>query len=81
MAVLHARGQLQVGEIFKHRSIIGTEFTSHIRGITKVGSYQAVLPTVSGRAWITSFKQIVLDSSDPFPEGFRVGDQWRMVPN
>jgi proline racemase len=81
MAVLHARGQLKEGEIFKHRSIIGTEFTSHIRGITKVGRYEAVLPTVAGRAWITSFKQIVLDSSDPFPEGFRVGDQWRMEPN
>ncbi|KAJ5163015.1 Proline racemase [Penicillium coprophilum] len=75
LAVLHARGQLAEGEIFKLRSIIGTEFTSHIRGITQVGRYQAVLPTVAGRAWITSFRQIVLDSSDPFPEGFRVGDQ------
>ncbi|KAJ5184771.1 Proline racemase [Penicillium cf. griseofulvum] len=80
LAVLHSRGQLAEGEIFKHRSIIGTEFTSHIRGITQVGGYQAVLPTVAGRAWITSFKQIVLDSSDPFPKGFRVGDQWPMTP-
>ncbi|KAJ5385163.1 Proline racemase [Penicillium concentricum] len=81
LAVLHARGQLAEGEMFKHRSIIGTEFTSHIRGITQVGGYQAILSTVAGRAWITSFKQIVLDSSDPFPEGFRVGDQWRMAPS
>lgn len=81
LAVLHARGQIKENEIFKHRSIIGTEFTSHIRGITQVGEYQAVLPTVAGRAWITSFKQIVLDSTDPFPQGFRVGDQWKMIPN
>ncbi|CAI7652271.1 unnamed protein product [Penicillium palitans] len=81
LAVLHVRGQLVEGEVFKHRSIIGTEFTSHIRGTTQIGEYQAVLPTVAGRAWITSFKQVVLDSSDPFPEGFRVGDQWRMAPN
>jgi proline racemase len=81
LAVLHARGQIEQGEIFKHRSIIGTEFTSYIRGTTQVGSYQAVLPTVAGRAWITSFKQVVLDSTDPFPEGFRVGDQWKMMPN
>lgn len=81
LAVLYARGQLAEGEIFKHRSIIGTEFTSHIRGTTQVGEYQAVLPTVAGRAWITSFKQVVLDSSDPFPEGFRVGDQWRISPS
>ena len=78
MAVLHARGQLKEGEIFRHRSIIGTEFVCHIRGTTKVGQYSAVLPTVKGRAWITSFKEIVLDPSDPFPEGFRVGDQWQM---
>lgn len=81
LAVLYARGQIEQEEIFKHRSIIGTEFNSHIRGTTQVGSYQAVLPTVAGRAWITSFKQIVLDSTDPFPEGFRVGDQWKMKPN
>ncbi|KAJ5713705.1 uncharacterized protein N7483_010886 [Penicillium malachiteum] len=81
LAVLHARGEIKEGEIFKHRSILGTEFISRIRGTTQVGPYQAVLPTVKGRAWITSFKQVVLDSTDPFPEGFRVGDQWHMPPN
>jgi proline racemase len=78
MAVLHARGELQVGETFRHKSIIGTEFINHIRGTTKVGEYDAILPTVKGRGWITSFKQVVLDPTDPFPEGFRVGDQWHM---
>ncbi|KAJ5408581.1 hypothetical protein N7509_002464 [Penicillium cosmopolitanum] len=74
-------GVKKKGEIFKHRSIIGTEFVSRIRGTTKVGEYPAVLPTVKGRAWITSFKQVVLDSTDPFPQGFRVGDQWHIPPN
>ncbi|KAJ5545979.1 hypothetical protein N7494_003564 [Penicillium frequentans] len=81
LAVLHARGQIKEGEIFKHRSILGTEFISRIRGTATVGKYPAVLPTVKGRAWITSFKQVVLDSTDPFPEGFRIGDQWHMPPN
>lgn len=81
LAVMHARGEIKEGEIFKHRSIIGTEFISRICGTTTVGDYPAVLPTVKGRAWITSFKQVVLDSTDPFPEGFRVGDQWHMPPN
>ncbi|KPM45897.1 4-hydroxyproline 2-epimerase 1 [Neonectria ditissima] len=79
MAIMHARGQLGVNETFIHRSIIGTEFVCHIRGTTTVGDYPAVLPTVKGRAWITSFKQVVLDSTDPFPTGFRVGDQWYNV--
>ncbi|KAI9929633.1 hypothetical protein ASPWEDRAFT_156187 [Aspergillus wentii DTO 134E9] len=79
MAVLHARGQLQVGESFDHHSIIGSTFTCHIRGTTKVGEFDAVLPTVKGSAWITGFKQMVLDPSDPFPTGFRVGDQWHVT--
>ncbi|KAJ5157316.1 uncharacterized protein N7482_008416 [Penicillium canariense] len=81
LAVMHSRGQIKEGEVFKHRSILGTEFVSRIRGITKVGKYSAVLPSVKGRAWITSFKQVVLDITDPFPEGFRVGDQWHLAPN
>lgn len=76
MAALYARGLLKEGEIFRHRSIIDTEFVCHIRGTTKIGGMDAVLPTVKGRAWITSFKQVVLDPTDPFPTGFRVGDQW-----
>lgn len=78
LAVLHARGLLEVGETFRHESVIGTEFLSHIRGTTQVGSYPAVLPTVKGRSWITSYKQVVLDGTDPFPAGFRVGDLWHV---
>ncbi|GJN67504.1 proline racemase [Purpureocillium lilacinum] len=78
LAVLHARGLLAPGDSFIHRSVIGTEFVGSITGTTTVGKYPAVLPTVQGSAWITSFKQVVLHPSDPFPEGFRVGDVWQM---
>lgn len=78
LAVLHARGQLQVGEVFRHSSVIGTEFISNISGTTKVGEHEAVHPTVKGSAWITAHKQVILEPTDPFPEGFRVGDVWQM---
>lgn len=78
LAVHHARGELKDGESLRHRSIIGSEFIGTINGITKVGEYPAILPTIRGSAWITSFKQVVLDPTDPFPEGFRVGDVWHM---
>ncbi|KAL4945551.1 hypothetical protein BDV06DRAFT_209403 [Aspergillus oleicola] len=78
MAVLHAGGQLGVGETFQHHSIIGSTFDCHIRGTTRVREYEAVLPTVKVSAWITGYKQMVLDSTDPFPLGFRVGDQWHV---
>ncbi|KAL5362022.1 proline racemase [Aspergillus floccosus] len=78
MAVLHARGKLAVGEKFHHHSIIGSTFECHIRGVQKIGDFDAILPTVKGSAWINSFKQMVLDPTDPWPTGFRVGDQWHV---
>jgi proline racemase len=41
-----------------------------------VGDKAAVLPTITGKGWITAFHQYVLDPTDPFPLGFRVGDTW-----
>ena len=78
MAVLHKRGLLAENEPFHHTSVIGTEFIGHIRGTAKIGEYDAVIPSVKGSAWITAFKQVLLHPTDPFPEGFRVGDKWHM---
>lgn len=76
MAILHAKGLLEVGESWINKSPIDTEFVGRIARTAKVGEYEAIVPTVKGRGWITSFKQVVLDPEDPFPEGFRVGDAW-----
>ncbi|EOA89179.1 hypothetical protein ACJQWK_09575 [Exserohilum turcicum] len=76
MAVLHGRRQLGVAEAFTHKSIIGTQFQCGIVGTTKVGRYDAILPRVRGRAWITGYRQVIVDPQDPFPLGFRVGDFW-----
>ncbi len=76
LAVLHARGQLAEGETFVHESLIGTEFIGRIRGTTVLGGQPAILPTITGKGWITAFHQYVLDPSDPFPLGFRLGDTW-----
>ena len=78
LAVLHAREQLAIDEPFYHHSVIGTQFIGRVTGTTKVGDYEAVYPAVTGSAWITSFKQVVVDPTDPFPEGFRVGDAWHL---
>lgn len=76
MAALHAKGQLELGRDFVHEGILGTTFTGRLVEETRVGSYNAVVPTLSGTAWITGFAQYVLDPEDPFPEGFTVGDIW-----
>ncbi len=76
MAVLHAKGELGLNEDFRHEGILGTIFTGRLIGEAKVGDYPAVVPRLSGRAWITGFAQYVVDAEDPFPNGFTVGDIW-----
>lgn len=76
MAALYAKGQLQLNEDFRHEGILGTVFTGRLVAETEVGAYQAVIPTISGRAWITGFSNYVLDHDDPFPEGYTIGDIW-----
>ena len=76
MAVLHARGQMRVGDSFLGRSIINTEFRCHIDSETEIGGRPAIRPVISGRAWITGTSQLMLDPGDPFPSGYRLSDTW-----
>jgi len=78
MAALHAKGQLALGADFVHEGILGTVFTGRLVEETRVGPYPAVVPTLSGQAWITGFAQYVVDPDDPFPNGFTVGDIWAL---
>ncbi|MGW5363424.1 proline racemase family protein [Actinopolymorpha pittospori] len=70
MAQLHARGELPLDQDFVNESFIGTSFVGRLVGETTVGDRPAVLPTVTGRAWITGTAQYFLDPEDPFPQGF-----------
>ncbi len=74
MAVLHARGRLDVGRPFRHEGILGHGLhRPHPRG-TKIGTTGD--RARAGAAWITGFASYVVDPTDPFPEGFAVGDIW-----
>jgi len=76
MAVLHARGELAVGETFVHEGPLGTTFSGRIVETTTVGPYHAIVPEISGQGWITGLANYVLDPTDPFPDGFTIGDIW-----
>jgi proline racemase len=73
LAQLHARGELTKGEEFVNESVIGTRFTGRIVEETTVGDLPAVVPEITGRAWVTAMGQYLLDPEDPFPAGFRLG--------
>ena len=72
MAQLHARGLLPLDTDFRNDSFIGTTFIGRLVEETTVGGVPAVIPTVTGRAWITGTAQYMLDPRDPFPEGFEL---------
>ncbi len=76
MAVLRARGLMGVGDRYVSRSIIGGRFDCRIAGEGRVGGREAIVPTIKGRAWITGHHEILVDPSDPWPEGYRVSDTW-----
>lgn len=76
IATLHARGQAKLGDTFIIRSIIDSQFFCRIESETTVGDKAAIHPSVSGRAWITDTRQLVLDPDDPWPSGYRLSDTW-----
>jgi proline racemase len=76
MAVLHAKGELRVGESFIGRSIIESRFIGRIETETEVGSRRAIIPTITGRGWITGKSTLMLDPHDPWPSGYKLSDTW-----
>ncbi len=79
MAVLHAKGKLRLREDFVHEGILGTTFTGRLVRSTTVGPYPAVVPTITGSAYVYAISNYLLDPADPFPEGFTLGDIWSVT--
>jgi proline racemase len=76
MACLHARGELGLNEPFVHQGVLGTTFEGMLLERTRVAGRDAVIPSITGRAWITGINQHILHPDDPFPRGYTVGDVW-----
>lgn len=79
MAVLHARGQLKVGERFVGRSILGSQFECKIEQAILFKGRPAIIPSIAGTAWITGVHQHSLDPDDPWPQGYRLSDTWPRI--
>lgn len=71
-----ANGRSRSGDTLTTRSIIGSQFKTYIRDTEKVGPYDAVQTTLSGRCWIYGISQVGIDPTDPFREGFSLPDTW-----
>jgi len=76
LAVLHARGLMKVGDSMTHASAIGSTFDGRIVEETRVGDRDAIVPAIRGSAWITGIWQVLVDPTDPYPEGYLLSDTW-----
>jgi proline racemase len=70
MAIHFARGEVKPGEPMVIESIIGSRFTGRVVDTVKFGPYEAVIPEVEGRAFITGRHEFLLDPDDPLRKGF-----------
>lgn len=73
MATLFAKGKLGLNEDFVYESVTGTLFRGEVVETTTVGGYSAVIPEITGSAYITGYCQYVIDPEDPLKYGFQVG--------
>lgn len=76
MAVLHGRGTLEVGQQIIVKSVIGSRFQAKLIGVTQLKDRPAILPNITGRAWIFSEGEYGVTTGDPFEQGFTIADTW-----
>jgi proline racemase len=79
LAVLYAKGEARLGDSLLARSIIDSEFLGRIEEEVMLGTKAAILPSITGRAWITGTSRHTLDPQDPWPQGYRLSDTWPKI--
>jgi proline racemase len=79
LAALHAKKQIKIGETLIHESITGSKFYCAVEREATIGKYPAVIPSISGQAWVSGLYHMGLDPTDPYPRGFTLPDTWFSV--
>ena len=75
-ALMFANSQMNIGDSYTAYSIIDSTFDVKLLRTCQIYGKTAVVPSITGRAWIHGIHQIGLDPSDPHPRGFMVSDCW-----
>ena len=70
LALFHHRGLMEVGSTFVSRGLLGLHFTARIGGLTQVEGRPAILPEITGTAYLTGFSQQLFDPGDPMRAGY-----------
>lgn len=73
LAALYRQGKIHIGEPFVYESFLGTTFTGVIKEECKIADYRAIIPEITGSAYITGIATYLLDERDPLKYGFLIG--------
>lgn len=73
LATLYAWNEIKIGEEFRYESFTGSVFRGVIKEEASIGDYNAVIPQITGSAYITGMGTYVIDPTDPLKYGFSVG--------
>ena len=76
MAAMYAKGELKLNQPLRNEGLLGVVYVGNLVEEAKVADYRAAVPTITGCSWIYGFNTLVLDPTDPFTEGFTIGDIW-----
>ncbi len=72
LAQMVARGEFNDDDVLINESWIGSHFEGRVKEHVKVGDFDAIVPMITGRAWVMGEATWLLDPADPFPNGFIV---------
>ncbi len=70
LAILNKRNDIQPGKDIVINSIINSSFTCSISKLTEFDKFKAVIPKVTGSAYITGVHEFLIDPDDPLNQGF-----------
>jgi proline racemase len=70
LALFHHRGLMGVGASYVSQGLLGLSFTARIGGLTTVEGRPAILPEITGTAYLTGFSQQLFDPDDPMRAGY-----------
>lgn len=74
LSALYEQGKIKIGDPFVYESFIGTKFTGVIKGTTKLGDFTAIIPEITGSAFVTGLATYLVDERDPLKYGFLIGE-------
>lgn len=80
IALMHAKGKARPGDVFEFRSVLGSKFVAKFVSQTQIADQPAIIPRITGRAWVTGRRELITNNGDPWPTGYRLSDTWPLMP-